>query len=68
MDVSFTAGMDWMATANTGGAARLWVLQTELLMDLACQVAWRNMTPAEWRQYVPGEKRESTCPNLPLSE
>jgi WD40 repeat protein len=36
--------------------------------DLACQRANRNLTRAEWQQYLPGEPYQLVCPDLPVPE
>ena len=35
------------------------------LIDLACSRLTRNLTKAEWKQYLPGEPYRKTCSNLP---
>jgi hypothetical protein len=48
------------------GTARLWLLQVDELIDLACRTAGRNLTRREWMQYFPGEPYRPTCPDLPV--
>jgi hypothetical protein len=30
--------------------------------QLACRIAGRNLTPAEWKEYLPGREYHRTCP------
>ena len=55
----------WLATASWDRTARLWRLQLDELMNLACRVAGRNFSQAEWDQYFRGERYCKTCENLP---
>jgi hypothetical protein len=31
----------------------------------ACRIAGRNLTHAEWNQYLPGRPYQETCPTYP---
>jgi hypothetical protein len=42
--------------------------RTEDLMNDLCARTTRNLTPAEWKQYVGGESYRCACPTLPYSE
>jgi hypothetical protein len=35
------------------------------LINEACSRLTRNLSPEEWKQFMPGEKYRKTCPNLP---
>jgi hypothetical protein len=43
----------------------LWNLDVESWKNHACQIANRNLTHAEWRQYIGNEPYQLTCQNLP---
>lgn len=45
--------------------AQVWRLPLVVWQDWACDVANRNLTPEEWRQYLHNEVYEKTCPDLP---
>jgi hypothetical protein len=32
---------------------------------MACHLAGRNLTRAEWNQYLPGQPYQTTCPQWP---
>jgi WD40 repeat protein len=52
----------------SGGAddtARVWNLDFQSWQKYGCRLVNRNLTAAEWDQYVPGRRYERTCPQLP---
>ncbi|UCC61680.1 MAG: hypothetical protein JSV36_12850, partial [Anaerolineae bacterium] len=53
------------ATFDTSGTVNLWQLNRELWPVRACAIANRNLTPAEWWQYLGDEPYQRTCPDLP---
>jgi hypothetical protein len=50
----------------SGNTARVWLLRPEDLIAEACSRLTRNLTHAEWRQYIGEEEYRPTCPNLPV--
>lgn len=50
---------------NELGELLIWHVSTNKLMELACQRLSRNLTLAEWTQYIGSEPYQATCPNLP---
>jgi WD40 repeat protein len=42
-----------------------WNLAPNYLVEVACGLVGRNMSLAEWAEYVPGADYRPTCPNLP---
>lgn len=49
-----------------GDDVLVWNIQVDTWPDIACQVAGRNMTRAEWEQFGPqGEEYQVTCPQFP---
>lgn len=64
--VVFSPDGSWLATGSRDHHVRawstyLWSLGEEKLVALACQVAGRNLTEAEWEQYLPGHPYHRTC-------
>jgi WD40 repeat protein len=55
---------DGQHLASTGydGTVRVWNLDTAPLVARACTMAGRNLTQAEWNQYLPGRPYHATCP------
>jgi WD40 repeat protein len=51
-----------LLTATPDSAAVLWDLDPERWEELACRIAGRNLTRAEWNQYLPGRDYHRTCP------
>ena len=42
----------------------LWSLDMDAWKARACQIASRNLTQAEWGQYLGNEPYQLTCPNI----
>jgi serine/threonine protein kinase/DNA-binding SARP family transcriptional activator/WD40 repeat protein len=51
-------------TQDLGGPI-MWDLDPAHWEQMACQFAGRNLTRAEWNQYLPGRPYEVTCPRWP---
>ena len=66
--VAISPDNHWLVTASSDNTARLWTLRLDELVDLACQTAGRNLTRAEWEQYLPGEAYRKTCEQWPEGE
>jgi WD40 repeat protein len=70
--VAFSPVTDYVATGGFDQQTIIWQIVTgeanpgESPLQLACRLAGRNMTQAEWERYFPGEPRRLTCPDLPL--
>jgi hypothetical protein len=47
------------------GRPILWDLEPAHWEQTACRLAGRNLTRAEWAQYLPGRAYEVTCPQWP---
>jgi len=43
----------------------LWNINVKSWVERSCQVAGRNFTQAEWRDYFPGEEYQKTCEQWP---
>lgn len=50
------------------GSAKIWLWYPDDLINLACSRLTRNLTHAEWAQYLGDEPYRATCPNLPIPE
>lgn len=71
---------NWIITSTSAGevyttlgnirnhvtTTKLWNLNLESLIKLACQVSGRNLTYAEWQEYFPGEDYRLTCQSNPI--
>ena len=62
--VGFSPDGRWLA-GYSGDEALVWLWRSEDLISEACNRVTRNLTRAEWEQYLPGEPYRLTCPNLP---
>jgi len=65
IDLAFSPRSRWLATASKDGTLRLWPLQTKEIIEQACKLLPRNLTPDEWRQLKIDGPYHKTCPNLP---
>ena len=50
------------------GVPAVWDLDPDRWEANACRLAGRNLTRAEWEQYLPGRPHEKTCTQWPLDE
>ncbi len=71
--MAFIAEGRQLLTANqndfTGSTEiHTWPVWPADLIDLACSRLTRNLTHAEWAQYLGDEPYRATCPNLPIPE
>ncbi len=66
--LSFTADGRWLMSFDSYfNAARVWVAPDGLVQEI-CLRLFRNLTTAEWHQYLGNEPYRPTCPNLPVPE
>jgi WD40 repeat protein len=63
--LAFTPDGKTLISSSRDGTLRLWIAQTGSLVNLACQKVRRNLTKAEWEQFLAGEPYRQTCPELP---
>jgi WD40 repeat protein len=55
---------DTLVTSSVDGSLIFWDLRPSSWQEKACALAGRNLTRAEWRQFVEGDYRR-TCPQWP---
>jgi len=65
LSAAFVPGERLLATVSEDLVARQWVLPQAELVERACNVLTRNMTPLEWNRNFGREAYAKTCPNLP---
>jgi hypothetical protein len=64
--VQFSADGAILAVPTTGGIT-LWNFDTDTWQDIACQMAGRNLTRAEWKEFGPRTiEYRATCPRYPI--
>jgi WD40 repeat protein len=54
-----------VVTASFDGTARVFYVGFEDMLTFACEQADRNLSPAEWQQYMGDEPYRETCPGKP---
>jgi hypothetical protein len=68
-DIAFTPDGNWLLLTDyfgSGTTLQIWGLDPQWLSEAACNSVGRNLTRAEWNQYV-GDllPYRAMCPNLP---
>jgi WD40 repeat protein len=64
-NIQFSADGQYLAEAQVGGPVILRFVTPSGWAAEACRIADRNLTQAEWRQFVGDAAYQRTCPNLP---
>jgi WD40 repeat protein len=63
--LSFNADGTLLASGSPRGHATVWTVDPAKWPTIACKVAGRNLTRAEWRQFLPpNAKYRATCPGF----
>jgi WD40 repeat protein len=67
MSVAFSPDGKYVVSGSWDKTTRMWIYRSEDLIVDACSRVTRNLTRAEWQQYL-GETLpyQAVCPNLPL--
>jgi hypothetical protein len=72
MSVAFSPDGKYVLSGGVGHTARVWMWQADDLIARACAVMPRNLTRAEWKEYIgdalayPTKQEDAICPNLPI--
>ncbi len=66
--IAFSPDGRWLASSANFYAVILWDLDIRSWLASACRIANRNLTRAEWKQYLGNEPYRKTCEALPESK
>jgi WD40 repeat protein len=66
--VAFSPNGQFLASVSGDNTVILWDVDEVSWVKLACAIANRNLTQAEWRQYLRSRPYGKTCPGLPEGE
>ena len=62
--VAFSPDGQWIVSGAQNGDMRVWLWRDADLIQLACARLERNLSLAEWKEYMGERAYQSTCPNL----
>jgi DNA-binding beta-propeller fold protein YncE len=63
--LTFDADGKHLYSSSTDGTIRHWDVDPDSWRERVCDIAGRNLTEAEWAQYLPGEPYQVTCEQWP---
>jgi WD40 repeat protein/DNA-binding SARP family transcriptional activator len=63
--LAFDADGKHLYASSTDGTIRRWDVDPNSWRERICDIAGRNLTQAEWAQYLPGEPYQITCEQWP---
>ncbi len=66
--VLFSPDGKTLYSSSLDGTIRTWDVNPDSWRARACELTRRNLTQAEWAQYLPGEPYRQTCPQWPAGE
>lgn len=59
--LTFSQDNRWLASGSADTTARLWPVSIDKLFEQGCRTVGRNLTSAEWAQYLGQRKYRRTC-------
>ena len=65
VDPDRPGGQRFVTGATSSGETLVWDVDPADWEAAACRIAGRNLTAAEWSQYLPGRPYQVTCPHWP---